>query len=220
MDINTLIKESRCLIFDFDGTLVDSVSVWANVDRKFFHSRGMEVPVHYQDEIIHLSFKDMADLTCNKYCPEETPEHVMQVWLDMAQNEYENEITTIEGAKEFLSQMKKEGKKIALATANKESLYKPCLIRNNLDGYFDFVADVNVLHTSKNDPLIYLTCASHFGFKPKECIVFEDIVIGINTAKSVGFKTIGVLSAYSKEKEEEMIESSDFCIRDYNEIVK
>ena len=219
MDLKTLIKESKGLIFDFDGTLVDSVSLWENVDVNFFHSRGMEVPETYQDEIVHLSFRDMAELTCRKYCPDVTPDHVIEIWLEMAEKEYADNIVTIDGVEEFLFLMKKEGKRMALATANRESLYKPCLTRNGIDGYFDLFSDVNTLQTSKNDPLVYLTCTKHFGLRPEECVVFEDILIGINTAKSVGFKTIGVLSGYSKEKENEMMAAADFCIRDYKELL-
>ncbi len=219
MDIKTLIDESEGLIFDFDGTLVDSLGLWNRVDSKFFHSRGMEVPETYAVEIVHLSFRDMAELTCRKYCPDETPDHVIEIWLDMAEDEYANVIEVKDGVKEFLSEMKNKGKRIALATSNRESLYRPCLRRNNIEQYFEFVADVNTLQTSKEDPLIYLTCADHFDLKPDRCIVFEDILTGIKTAKSAGFRTIGVFDEYSKDRKTEMFDTADFCICDYRKLI-
>jgi HAD superfamily hydrolase (TIGR01509 family) len=91
-----------------------------------------------------------------------------------------------------LQQLKARGMKISLATTNKAILYEPCLRNNDMYQYFDYAIDVNSFNSSKRDPLIYQMLAQKMDTKPNETLVFEDILMAINTAKGAGFRTVAV----------------------------
>ncbi len=203
-----------------DGTLVDSLGIWADIDRRFFLLHQREVPEDYEQRIAHMNFVDIAKFTKDEYGFQESIEEIMKIWTDWSMEAYRNDILAKPGAKEFLAYIKNERKlPITLATANRKELYEPCLKRNGLDEFFSHALNVNDLNSTKGEPLIYQKLAEFMHTEPKETLVFEDILIAVRTAHNAGFRVAAVYDKGNRKDAKEIIENSDFYITSYPEIV-
>ncbi len=110
----------------------------------------------------------------------------------MAVYEYENNVSLKPYAKEYLKKLKTNGVKLAIATANSEKYYIPCLKKYKILDYFDHIYDVSKTNGGKESPDIYLNILKDMGFKASEVAVFEDIPRAIKTAKDAGFYVVAV----------------------------
>ena len=95
--MNFLNKEIKAVIFDLDGTLIDSTSVWKKIDSQFFKKRGMEIPKTYTDDIAHVGLKEAAIITKEKYHIKESIEEIIQEWQQASYDEYAYNIQLKEG---------------------------------------------------------------------------------------------------------------------------
>lgn len=216
MTLNELLKQSKACIFDMDGTLVDSLGIWSDIDKRFFAEMGKEVPPDYDKIISHMSFMEMAQYTKDTYAVKESVEEIAKKWLDWSKEAYLYTIQAKKGASEFLSYLKNKGFSLSLATTNKEELYLPCLKRNKLDIFFDHIENVNSLSTTKKEPKIYLHLASLMNSSPDQTLVFEDILMAVKTAKAASFKVISVYDKRNEKDLKEIKKNSDFFLCDYS----
>lgn len=188
-------------IFDLDGTLLDSMSVWNRVDVEWFARHGLQVPENYAQAIAGLSFRESAEYTVNHYAPQMQWRDVIEEWTELAGSEYAESILPKPGAREYVCMLRREGVKLAIATACLPKWFEPCLKRLGLDTLFDAIVSVEENGgRSKEDGDIYLLAAKKLGVKPECCAVFEDVPAGILGAKRVGMCAYGVYDAHHSEK--------------------
>ena len=87
----------RAAVFDLDGTLIDSMEIWREVDEDFFARRGMAVPEGYQERIAHLGFRECAAFTVREYLPNESEVDIIEEWRALSLSKY----SAADGAKYF-----------------------------------------------------------------------------------------------------------------------
>lgn len=214
-----LLNGIKGCIFDLDGTLVDSLGIWSEIDERFFLVHNMKVPEDYKKRIAHMNFKDIALFTKEEYGFKESIDEIMQIWTDWSIEAYKTEIKAKPGAKELLSYIHDELKlPVALATANRKELYEPCLKNNDIFSYFDYAMNVNEINSTKSEPKIYLSLAEKMNTKPEETLVFEDILMAIQTAHNAGFKVAAVYDKGNKKDSDSIIKTADYYITSYCEI--
>ncbi len=211
-------KEIKAAIFDLDGTLLDSMHIWSRIDLEFLAKRRIDVPADYMLKVAHLGSYQTAMYTKERFSLPETPEEMIAEWLEMAVHFYSDEVTLKKGAFEFLSDLKKAGIKLAVATANDPCLYEPALRHTEILPLFDAIADVDEVERKKGFPDIYLLACERLGAKASEAVVFEDIYLGIKGAKDGGFRTVAVYDEVSKADEEKIRAAADYFIRDFTEL--
>lgn len=204
-------------IFDLDGTLLDSFGVWNTVDELFLNKRGFEVPCDYAREIASLGFDAAADYTINRFGLKEKKEDIIKEWNEIAVELFAKETMLFDGAKEYLFKLKRNGKKLSIATASHDELLKPCLKNNGVYELFDEIVTVSE-SKSKEFPDIYLKCAEKMGLDASECVVFEDVCVAVLAAKAGGFKTVAHLSYGNARDHDELIKISDKAVKGYYEL--
>lgn len=212
-------RQINAIIFDLDGTLLDSSGIWGEIDKDFFHKRNMEIPKTYTDEIAHIGLNEAAVLTANKYCIGEDPKDILNEWRDGSKKYYEEIIQLKPNVKEMLDLLKKNNVKMAVATANKRFLYEPCLKRLGIYYYFIEIADVDKVQAGKNSVKLYNYVAEKLNEKPENIAVFEDIHIGLKTAYENGYLSIAVYDLHSKDEDLKR----KYChlyINDFKEIIE
>lgn len=212
-------REYKGAIFDLDGTLLDSMGIWGQIDVAFLAKRGLAVPEDYMAAISHLGIRATAEYTIRRFHLEEEPEAIIQEWLAMAQRAYEEEIAAKPGVREYLRWLRGEGIPVAAATASVRELVVPALKRNGIYEYFDTLVTVKEVARGKGFPDIYERAAAQIGRRSCECAVFEDIIEGIRGAGAGGFYTVGVYEPTSDYCRAQMEAEADSYIRDFTELL-
>ena len=211
--------EIKAVIFDMDGTLIDSTGIWHEIDVNFFAKRNMELPTDYAQHIVHLGLKQAAVYTKETYHLNESVQEIMDEWHRMSIDIYRYKVELKPFAKELLKVFKDNGIKMAIATANDEPLYKPCIERLGIGEYFDFIADVNSAKEGKQSAKIYLDLAKLMNEKPENVLVLEDMPLCIKTANRNGFITVAVYDNASKAYNEDKKNNSLLFINNFGELI-
>ena len=203
------IKDFKGHIFDLDGTLTRSNHVWSKIDEEFLGKRGIKVPEDYFKQVSAMNFEQAAVYTNDRFSLGENIQNIMKEWFDMAVYEYTNVIELCGNAGEYVRKLKEQGRKIALATASTEELYKPVLKRNGILDPFDCFVSTEQVERGKGFPDVYELAAEKLGLEVKACVVYEDIVEGIKGAKAGGFFAVACLNDHYSHDWDEMREIAD-----------
>lgn len=214
-----MLNDFKGAIFDLDGTLIDSMWVWAKIDFDYLSKRGISLPPDLKDHIAHLSFDDTAKYFKDRFKLNESLEEIKTEWNDMALHEYAHNIVLKNGALNFLDLLKSKGIKIALATSNTRALLELVLRKNKVYDYFDVITTTDEVSRGKNFPDVYLLTAEKLGLKPEACIVFEDILPAVIGAKAAGMKVIGVQDLFSEHQKNDICRIADIFISEYEELM-
>ena len=94
------------VIFDLDGTLIDSNTVWEDIDKVFFGKRNIVIPDDFGDRIAHIGLQNAAIYVKETFGLPDTIESILKEWDDSARYMYENAIQLKQGAKEFIQKLK------------------------------------------------------------------------------------------------------------------
>lgn len=209
------LKHVKGAIFDLDGTLFDSLDVWADIDRKFFARRGIPLPEDYMTAVNTMSFSEAAAYTIRRFGLNETPEELVAEWRAMSVEAYANDIGLKPHAKEFLLSLKARDVKLGIATVLHRDCYIPALLHNGIADWFDAITDTTEVARGKGFPDIYEKTAEKMGIMSAECAVFEDILPGIRGAKAGGFLTVAVYDKHSDSDSALIKALADIYLTDY-----
>lgn len=214
-----MLNNIKAAIFDLDGTLVDSMMIWQQIDIDYLKEKGLELPKDLKNDIIHLSFKQTAAYFKNRFNLEDSIETILNHWHDMAFEYYSKKVKLKDGVIEFLDKLKSKNIKIGLATSNSNELLEVCLKTNNIYHYFDSITTTGETEKGKDSPDVYLLAAKRLDTTPDKCIVFEDILPAIKSAKVAGMKVIAVKDEFSIDSKEDIITASDKYITSFFELI-
>lgn len=195
MSENALVDNSNyASIFDFDGTLLDSLDVWDKIDEESFAKRGIKVPADFDDSTATMTPRQVADYVIKRFGFTDSPEDLMKEWQDMAFDAYAKHLPLRKGAKNYVDYLHKTGAKTVLITTLSKSLCVAALKRTDLYDYFDLMIFGEDLESNaKNSYKTYVDLAKRIGVKPSDCTVFEDSDAALKSARLAGMKTCGVV---------------------------
>lgn len=209
----------KAAIFDLDGTLVDSMWVWEQIDIDFLKSKGYTPPKDLKDDITHLTFNQTAEYFKNRFNLSDSIDEITDTWHNMAYSFYSSKVKLKPGVISFLNKLKSLDIKIGLATSNSIPLLEATLKNNGIYHLFDAITVTEEVKKSKENPDVYLLCANKLNVPPENCVVFEDIIAAVKGAKLAGMKVIGVYDKASEDQEELLSKACDKYIYDYNELL-
>ena len=135
-----IMKNTDAVLFDMDGTLIDSMWVWATVDKEFYERYGLTEPDDFYEQMEGKSFTEVAKLYLDAF-PEIpfTLEELQQEWTRMAYEKYTTEVPLKEGVREFITSLKERNVKLGIGTSNGRELVDATLQALDIEQYFDSV---------------------------------------------------------------------------------
>lgn len=207
------------IIFDLDGTLLDSMWVWEDVDFEFLSRHNLPIEEDYVRTIAPMGFKLAAEYTKNRYQLSESVEEIVADWNRLAIEKYKKNVMIKPLVREFLQKLQDNGVKMAVATASHAELFMPALVSNKIDHFFESITTVDEVARGKGYPDIYLRAAEKMKLEPHDCAVFEDILPGIKAAKEGGFFTVAIAEAASDFDNEELKNIADKYIISFEELI-
>lgn len=210
----------KAIIFDMDGTIIDTNPVWEQAVRKLVANKGITLTTELEQMIqarIHgLSVHNSCVIIKEVIGLEDPVEQLVHEKKKIAVSMYHQGISFIPGFVEFHRDITKKNMKSGIATNADDATFKIAQAALQLDKFFGEhlynISSVN--NVGKPDPAIYLHVAEKFGCKPHECIAIEDSPHGIMAAKRAGMVCIGINTGNIRSQMHE----ADIIVEGYEEI--
>ncbi len=212
------LQDVEAVIFDLDGSLVDSMWMWPKIDVEYLGRFGIGVPADLQKQIEGFSFSETAQYFKQRFGLPDSVEQIKRDWNAMAQDKYMHEVKLKPGADVFLRLCQRRGIRLGIATSNSRELVDCAVAAHGLTDCFTCILTGCEVGKGKPAPDIYLEVAKRIGICPDACLVFEDILPGIMSGKAAGMRVCAVEDSYSLAQEKEKRALADFYIRDYYEL--
>lgn len=214
-----MLKDIKAVIFDLDGTLIDSMWMWKDIDVEYLQKYGVILPEDLQRKIEGMSFSETANYFKEKFSIPDSIDKIKDTWNTMARDKYANEVPMKVGVMDFLNFLKNKGFKTGIATSNSIELVELILETHQIKHYFDSIHTSCEVEKGKPAPDIYELVAKDLNVLPKECLVFEDVVQGIMAGKNAGMKVCAVYDDYSKDMDSEKMALADYYIQEFTELL-
>jgi beta-phosphoglucomutase-like phosphatase (HAD superfamily) len=210
-------KAYKAYIFDLDGTLLDSMGVWKQLDIDFLAKRGIKLPSDYEDATSLMTPYEAAVYTIKRFALPDSINGLMREWNDMAAYAYVNTVWMKPYAKEYLMTLRERGAKLAVATSLSPELCGPVLRNNGIDTIFHAICNTDETGYGKSRPDVFLLAAQKTGVAPGDCLVFEDILVAVKSAKSAGMDVCAVYDKTSANDWEQIKATADYAIDDFRD---
>lgn len=218
--ISEFLKNKEAVLFDLDGTLVDSMWMWKEIDIEFLGRFGYDCPDDLQREIEGMSFSETAAYFKRRFLIPMSLEEIKACWIQMSIDKYRNEVSLKPGVIEFLRYCKEKKIKTGIATSNGRDMVDAVIDSLKIGQYFQVVTTACEVGSGKPEPDIYLEVARRLSVAPESCLVFEDIPAGIVAGKRAGMTVLAVSDEFSRDLDREKKELADGFIRDYLELIQ
>lgn len=216
--LHPMFHNKKAVLFDLDGTLLDSMTLWHDIDVEYLGQFGLSVPDDLMHSISGMAFHEVAVYFKDRFGITDDIHHIMEVWDQMAYRRYKEEIALKPGAKELLIRLREKGIRLGIATSNSRRLLYAALDAHGIRSVFDCMVTADETIKGKPAPDVYLSAAKLVDTAPCDCLVFEDIPIGIQAGKRAGMTVCAVADPFSADQMEEKILLSDYYIDSFTEL--
>ena len=208
------------LLFDMDGTLIDSNGVWKDVDREFLARRGLPYTHAYYEGVAHTILPLAARFTKEYYRLSDSPEDIMAEWEALAAVHYRETVALKPGARALLGQYRAQHRPMALFTACRPALCRTVLERFGLAEFFSHVVYAEEIGLEKHDPACFVRLGELLGACPEQCVLLDDSPSNCATARKSGMATVGVFDPFYAERQEELKSVSTRYVRSLEELLE
>ncbi len=188
----------NAVIFDLDGTLVDSMWIWKDIDIAYLLKHNCRFPADLQREIEGMSTTEVAIYFKERFDIKDDIDDIKAEWIDMAKDYYARRIGLKKGARSFLEKLHSADIKMAIGTSNFRDLAVLVLKRNEIEHYFSSLRTACEFERGKPHPDIFLGVAAELAVAPQRCLVFEDTRAGVQAARSAGMDVVAIADDLSR----------------------
>ncbi|EFI41578.1 MULTISPECIES: HAD family phosphatase [Peptoniphilus] len=207
----------KAVIFDLDGTLIDSMPMWRDLGRDYLESLNIELEDKVAQKIATLSLKMNSVFLKEYYNLKDSAEKIYDDFKDLVMHFYLNEVKPKDDAFRVLEDFKKSGYDIVLGTATSTEFIEPLFNRFNIREYFNFVQTCDMVGIAKNDSEYFKLISKRLNHSPDEIFLFDDAPFALKAAKKAGLVTVGVYEQTCSEHWDEIKAKNDYHINSFRE---
>ena len=206
------------VIFDLDGILLDSMLFWRRIVEIYLERKGKQVTLYEKQIIDSLTATKASEYMKERFNLSESAETIEKEILSLIEHNYKFNIPLKPYVHLILNKLKKKNIKMCIASATNKYLIEYALKRHNIYDMFEFIITSEEVGDEKKDSAkIYEEALLRLGTNKEETVIFEDSYFAILTAKKAGFNVVGVYDNSYKEFKEEIKETADKYIKNFNE---
>ncbi len=189
-------------IFDVDGTLLDSMSIWDTIGTDYLRSIGYEPRENLNEIFKNMSLLQAAEYYRHEYGVTRSIEEIMDGVNAMLERFYNYDAPLKPGVEELLERLRRKEVKLCIATATDRYLVEAALERCGVLSYFDEIFTCSEVGHGKDEPIIFETALRFLGTEKTKTVVFDDALYAIRTAKKAGFPVAAVYDSHEKAQAE------------------
>ena len=188
-------------IFDFDGTLVDSMFIWDTIGEDYLRSLDKEPHEDLKETFMTLTLEEAAEYYRTHYGITLSVKEIVDGVNTMVEGIYRTRVTLKHGVADYLRLLKGNGARMCIATVTDRYLVEETLDRLGILQYFSEIFTCAEVGYGKDKPIIYRKALEHLGTTKNETYVFEDSLFALKTAKADGFTTVGVYDRHENRQD-------------------
>ena len=208
----------KAIIFDMDGTLTESMYVWRGVFKNFIRKHNLKVPEKLEG-IPEYPLGWSADLLLDQL-PGRTREDVVLEMLDLVDYHYATDVQVKTDAPELVRRLREKGYKLAIATATQMKYAKTAIKRLGYESMFDVILSTHDLGVGKDKAECFERIAGILGCKTEECVMFEDALHAVKSAKAAGMAVCAIEDYYAWRQRDEIKSTADRYLTCYRELLE
>ena len=201
-------------IFDFDGTLVDSMFIWDTIGEDYLRSLGKEPHEDLKETFMTLTLVQATEYYRTHYGVTLSVKEIVDGVNTMVEGIYRTRVALKQGVADFLAQLKDNGTRMCIATVTDRYLVEETLDRLGILQYFSEIFTCAEVGYGKDKPIIYRKALEHLDTAKNETYVFEDSLFALKTAKADGFTTVGVYDRH-ENRQDNLKNLADYYIVDF-----
>ena len=213
-----LIVMIKGIIFDVDGTLLDSMHIWGEFGKRYLASVGIEAKPGLAKILFPMTLDESSKYLKKEYNLPDLTEKITEDTIKLLSDFYRYEVAPKPGALSFVKRMRSRNIPMAIATSGDRRILETALERLGINDCFSVILTCSELRTNKRVPHIYLRASELLGTKPEETAVFEDVLHAVKTAKAAGFVTYAIKDEASVVDCERIQEIADYYHTDFNSL--
>ena len=200
----------KAVIFDLDGTILDSMPYWQGLAGKYLRGMGIEPDGNLDESLKTFTFKQSAEYFRKHFGVDIPSDKMVDDMNKLIGDHYKYDIPLKRGARELFDRLRARGIKMCVATAAEKTHAMIALSRLGVLDYFSAVLVCSELDCNKTEPTVYRAALSHLGTKREETAVVEDTLYALMTAKNDGFYTVAVYDASERDQRSMMAEADAY----------
>ena len=204
-------------IFDFDGTLVDSMFIWDTFGEDYLRTLGKEPRENLTETFKTFTLEQAAEYYRDHYGVTLSVEEIVDGVNEMVAEIYRTQVTLKDGVRAFLEGLRAQGVKMCVATVTDRAIVEDVLVSLGIRDFFTEIFTCAEVGYNKETPHIYRVALEALGAKKDETVVFEDALHALITAKKDGFKVAAVYDKHER-RQTEMKENGDYYITNYETV--
>jgi HAD superfamily hydrolase (TIGR01509 family) len=211
----------KAVIFDLDGTLIDSMGIWLQVDKEYLQKRNIPIPPNlFADVPQGNSFNEICRYFKDKFDLPDSLEEIGNEWTEMVSGHYKTGLRLKPGADNLISYLDENNIKMAVGTSNSRFLAETVLRANGvLDKFACIIAGCMEIK-GKPYPDIFLKAAADLNMEPSSCLVIEDTLLGIKAAHNGGMDAYAIFDEHSTHEKEKIRLEADFYADNFSQILE
>lgn len=233
-----MLKNKKVIIFDLDGTLIDSIGIWNEIDEELIKKIGngtiidnVDIGIQRDEKLKEFSkyedaYLEYCGFLKEKYNSSMSKADIKKLRYEIANDYLKNKIDYKPNAEKLLKYLKEKGFILVIASTTNDHTIDIYRNQNenikskaHFDTTFDLIYSKGAAKELKPNPEIHIKVMNTLNVKPEECFIFEDSLIGVEAANAAGIDVAVMYDKYSDGNRDEINKKAKYKFNNFEELL-